>query len=95
MNSEEYIKVLEGANIPLIREFEHTFVHNNAPIHHSHSHNIPIEDWSQYSPGLNTIESFRGYIKKKLTLISEGELDFTNLKETVQKIWNEISPAFN
>ena len=60
MNSVEYIKVLEEANINLIREFGYIFVHDNALIHRSQSvqrfiehHDIPVEDWPQYSPDLN------------------------------------------
>ena len=89
---------MEGKRIPMTREFGHTFVHDDAPIHCSHYVQRVIDeydiDWPQYSPDLNPIESVWKYIKNKLTLISKGKLDFTNIEETVKKIYAFIEKLY-
>ena len=91
MNSDLYIKVLEGHLVEYLDSHKcEYFQQDNAPCHKARKtmkwldeHHIKVLDWPPNSPDLNPIEEMWGFMKKKLETMDSSRVPclVTSLKE--------------
>lgn len=100
VNASKYQEILEKCLVPSIRQLyrnrEVIFQQDGASCHTAKStmnwlrdNRIEVIDWPSSSPDLNPIENLWGIMKKKLR--NDRPTTKDELREKLQKIWDEIS----
>ena len=101
MTAEIYIThILTDNVVPLCSNNNVSFMQDNAPIHNANvtrtfldDHNIELLDWPAISPDLNPIEHVWAFMKKELQKREKCH-NSDDLFQTLNDIWNSISPQF-
>ena len=96
INSEKYIKVLEGNLLPHQHKFT-IFQQNNAPIHNSKmtsewliDNDISVVTWPPCSPDLNPIENLWGILTQRVYKNNTFYSNVQELKDAIMQAWDGI-----
>lgn len=101
MNSDAYMEILKNQMLPSARNLlgrRYLFQHDNDPKHKSkkvteflHQKKVKVLEWPAQSPDLNPIEHLWEEMERRRN--SENLRNRQELKNVLQKIWDEIEPG--